>query len=211
MRNILLITTLIILLLTLISPVASAIGFDDPEGTSPVATEKVTNSVASPAANATPATTVPATNYSDKKSETVTRGWQQPQQTVFSGESGRSINKETLKSLYEKAGKKYPADFSHAREALRNRDITSPTGEDYIAAGRRLPVVLQKSVRVNRQNIQKNKEAIEYTYKFASDNRMWLWILSIITAVLFLDRVLYWATGRGLFSRVRGSRYGYRP
>ena len=186
-----------------------AIGFDDPEGTSPVAPEKVTGSAtASPVASSAP--TVNASRYSDNKSEKTISGWQQPQRMYPPVNTGRTINIESIERLYEKAGKKYPADFSHAKEALKNRNITSPTGDDCIAADRRLPVVLQKSVRTNRQNIQKNREMIGLTYQIASDNRVWLWFLSIITIILFLDRILYWTTGRGLFSRVRGAHYGYR-
>ncbi len=60
---------------------ASAIGFDDPEGTSPVAPEKGNiSTAASPAANPAPTVTAPK-NYSDNKSEKIISGWQQPQTT----------------------------------------------------------------------------------------------------------------------------------
>lgn len=74
-----LLTTLIIILL--VAPMAYAIGFDDPEGTSPVAPEKGNvSTAASPAANPAPTVSAPK-NYSDNKSEKTISGWQQPQTT----------------------------------------------------------------------------------------------------------------------------------
>lgn len=106
-------------------------------------------------------------------------------------------------------------EFSHAKEALVNSGKAtidskggfhlkeSVTESDLQWADRRLATVLQKEVRQNRQNISILGGITQHLSGAARTDRWWLWILSIIVAVLLLDRMLYWTTGRGLFSRLR--------
>ncbi len=106
-------------------------------------------------------------------------------------------------------------EYQHSVEALVNRGLgkidekgkfnISPkaTQSDLEAADRRLAYVLQKEVRVNRQNISLNRGLIFNLDGRERANRWWLWILSVVVAILLLDRILFWTTGRGLFSRLR--------